>query len=44
MKQYNLSDYLKLPTNEVLKIKLKAENDMQTNKNTIKQWCIWSFE
>jgi hypothetical protein len=27
MKQYNLSDYLKLPTNEVLKIKLKAENE-----------------
>ena len=27
MKQYNLSDYLKLPTNEVLKIKLKDENE-----------------
>jgi hypothetical protein len=27
MKQYNLSDYLKLSTNEVLKIKLKDENE-----------------
>ena len=27
MKQYNLSDYLKLSTNDVLKIKLKDENE-----------------
>lgn len=27
MRQYNLSDYLKLSTNDVLKIKLKDENE-----------------